>query len=186
MRHLIVFSMLFCNAMTAFADEGPNPLQDVKVAVSISNSSSGVFTYKYAVSNPSLNNGSIYNINIFLSQDPLLDTPPPSNNLAQCQHYDKHTSANALKVKPITSVGSSAPNGWGCSYGRLVGFNDGVFGWGADDTPSFVNPGSSLEGFALTSYGLPSIRDAVIEPWIDVDELSERYRENVPLTIALH
>ncbi len=182
---LIGALLLSCFASNIWAYEGPKPLRDIKVNASIDSNSTGVFSFRYEILNPSTNDGSIYSVDLFLSQDPAVDSNTSSVSLKQCPHYGRQSSVNALKVRSGTSIGSSAPAGWDCGYGRLLGFTSISYGWGAEDDPYLIKPGGSRKGFSLTSYGLPAIRDILVEPNIELDQLPKEYEENVEKTVAL-
>ncbi len=78
----------------------------------------------------------------------------------------------------MVPVGISGPDGWTSD----LGFDDqtparGFAGWGADYERFFILPGQRLEGFQLTSYGLPGIRTSEIQPYLDVDNLPDEIVE---------
>ncbi len=52
--------------------------------------------------------------------------------------------------------------------------NLGRIDWTAPDSAPLVDPGSSLEGFGLTSYGLPAIVSATVQAYVDIDSLPVR------------
>jgi hypothetical protein len=180
---LLLLSCLWVG--NAWGYEGPRPLRDIKIGVSVSSTGAGVFSYQYSVSNPSKNDGSIYSFYLFLGQDPGLDSSEVPSSLKQCPRFSEYASEQVLKNRNGTEVGSMAPPGWDCGYGNLRGFSSVSYGWGAEDNPSLIVPGKSLTGFALTSYGLPAIRDALVQPWIELDHLPQEYSENALKTAAL-
>ncbi len=78
----------------------------------------------------------------------------------------------------MVPVGIVGPSGWG--YG--LGFDDripprGFASWGSDDEPFRIFPGQIREGFELTSPALPGIRQAVVTPGIDWDNLPEDFAD---------
>lgn len=182
-----MFTLLVSLVMgsSGYAYEGPSPLQKIRMQAEISSDSGSKFTYRYSISNPSINNGSIYSINLFLGQDFELDSNPPSHGFSHCPSYYKTTSANALKARSMTEVGSAAPPNWDCTYSILRGFSEGAYSWGAADDSYLIDPGSTKAGFLLVSYGLPAIRDVLIKPAIQVDQLPNEYEGNLEKTLAL-
>ncbi|MEC4677058.1 MAG: hypothetical protein VST72_09115, partial [Nitrospirota bacterium] len=68
---------------------------------------------------------------------------------------------------------------WSCglSIERLAG-------WGSMESYS-IPPGKKMGSFILTSYAIPGIRDAKIQPDIDYDNLPDEYYGNVELTKQL-
>lgn len=96
-RALVVFIIL-CVVGEAEAYEGPSPLRDIKIDVNLTSSATGSLTYQYSISNPSTNDGSIYSIDIFLSQDPQLDSNRPSVDFKQCSHFGRQSSSDCPKL----------------------------------------------------------------------------------------
>lgn len=168
-----------------YAGNIPRPLVNLSVNPTISANSAGIFTYQYSISNPGINDGKIYSISIFLSQDATSDSSSSPDNIKHCAGYFKTSSADLLKTQTVTVVGSTSPQNWTCGYETRSGFLDKSYGWGARQERTMINPGATQSGFSLTSNGLPSIRKILIEPWIDVDALPSEYNSNVEKTVTL-
>jgi hypothetical protein len=182
-KHIVPIFAVFFNVVISYASNVPTPLEGVVIDVSVSaDRSSKIFTYQYKITNPKMNGSSIYSIDLFIGRDPLHDQEVSSSGLTQCPRFHKAASASAILKRPMVSVGSKSPYGWSCSYGQLKGFAEGSFGWGGS---RLIKPGSTLEGFTLTSYAPPGIRDALAEADIDYDQLPSEYYENSTKTLAL-
>lgn len=183
---LIGFSVFVLFSGTATAGyEGPSPLKDIKVEPTVTQDSGGVYRYNYKVTNPSVNDGEIVSVRIFIPFNPSSEASLPPTGLQQCKRFSKNSSARITAQMSIVPVGSSTPNGWSCGYAQLSGYTDGAFSFGAIDDPYLVKPGSSITGLSLFSLGPPGIRDVMVNPDIDVNRLPPEYNENVPKTVAL-
>lgn len=124
-------------------------------------------------------------MDIFIPRNPKTDKLLSAQHLKNCTTYFKSISESIIDRYPVVPVGSEAPASWSCGYGKLAGYSDGSFGWGAREDSSVIKPGHSLGGFALTSYGLPGIRDILIQPDVDTSRLPPEYSENIEKTVAL-
>ncbi len=156
----------------------PLPLQGVTVSTTVSkDTSTGIFTYRYKVFNPAINDGQIRSIDIEISRSPG-DAILSREGLVNGPRYMRHSSEDAFQRVPMVPVGISGPEGWTSD----LGFDDkipprGFAGWGSMDEPFRILPGQTLEGFQLTSYGLPGIRATEIQPGIDYDNLPDEFED---------
>jgi hypothetical protein len=156
----------------------PSPLQGVTVSAKVNKDDrTGIFTYQYRVFNPVTNDGQIWHLDIELSRS-LADAVLSRDQLVSGPRYMRHSSEDAFQRVPMVPVGISGPHGW--IYG--LAFDDqtpprGFASWGAIDDPSLILPGKALEGFQSTSYGLPGIRAAQVQPDIDFDVLPDEYSD---------
>jgi len=155
----------------------PRPLQGVVISASVSKAGDGLFTYRYRVANPASNDGQIRSLDIeiirarteaVLGRDGLINGP----------RYSSFGSEDAFRRVPMVPVGITGPDNW--VYG--LGFDDrnpprAFTGWGSLDEPFRILPGHSLEGFQLTSPGLPGVRTTTVQSGIDYDNLPEEYSD---------
>ncbi len=181
---LLIFTLLGMVGKV-HAYEGPSPLRNLKLGVVVKAKSSDIYTYEYSIANPAANDGKISSVDIFLGQNKESDVGSSNESRQHCSSYFRASSTDALKSGTVTGVGSTAPPNWTCGYGKLAGFDNGSYGWGAKDVSYMISPGKSQSGFSLISSGLPSIREVLIEPWIDLDQLPSEYDENAEKTEAL-
>lgn len=139
----------------------------------------GWFVYAYHVTNPVGNTGEIWNVKIDVL-DPAseiqfstggLTLPLGAGRLGFSDLLSRISLAAEISPTPvrpnnIVPFGQNVPPGWSGGLG-LDGF---ASFHSSDETPNIV-PGSSLAGFELLSYGLPSIREAQVIPfWVYVVE----------------
>ena len=153
----------------------------------------GKYIYSYTVFNPASNTGEIYDIKIDVSAD--VSNNGMANNTGgltiqrRLRRVDfatelfKRVDTNnrlsepwPLQVQTIVPFGQNVPSGW---FGGL-GIDSVASFTSSDDTPNIV-PGTSLGGFQLLSYGIPTIRDVQLIPfWVHVvddhDAVSEADR----------
>jgi hypothetical protein len=181
---LVVFNSLLLMTTYAFGYEGPMPLKDIKVEVETTVSSSGLYQYKYHVINPAVNDGEINSVDIFLDRNPETEESLSSEGLTHCPKHSKTGDAMATQRRPGVPVGSTAPKDWSCGYGTLANYPSVSYSWGAGGDPSLIKPGKSTE-FTLTSFGVPAIREILIQPDIDLERLPPEYNENVEKTVEL-
>lgn len=149
----------------------------------------GTYTYAYTVSNPASNTGEIWNIKIDVSADGSTNgmanktwglTLPSgliredfATALADKAAMNNHLSEPwPLQPQTVVPFGSNVPPGWWGDLGidSVASFNSGNKTWR-------IAPGSTLGGFQLVSYGVPTIRDVQLIPfWVHVvtnhDEVS--------------
>src|SRR3989338_1341734 len=130
-------------------------------------STTGLYTYSYTITNPSTNTGEIWSIDIDITK------PPDSVYLSsegltipygvRVRTFDELA---ARRDKPMVPVGILVPSSveWG---GSLTNSGTAGFSTGAGSGPggSHINPGETKGGFELISRGLPTIRQIEIEPW---------------------
>ncbi len=179
---LVLLSVSNC----AFGYEGPSPLKNIKVGCSISfDSVKGIYTYGYKLMNPSTNDGQISSMKITIGTNSQSDAVLSSDGLTQCAKYSEDASRRALQKAPSVPVGSTAPKYWSCNYAQIDKGSLGMFRWGAAKSAGLIKPGQSLDGYALTSYGIPGIQQAVVEPFIYVDALPESYEGDLKAMVAL-
>lgn len=170
---------------SARAYEGPDPLRDVLMSTKVTfDAAKGLYRFGYRIENPAKNGGEIFSVDIFLPFDPISEAPLSSAALPQCPYFDKSSSEDAPSGRYAVPVGSESPKGWSCGYETLKRYTEMSFGWGSWKADT-INPGKSLDGFALLSRGLPAIRDVLLKPDIDLDRLPDEYTENVTKTVAL-
>jgi len=165
------------------------PLKDVRITtVVLYDSSSKIYTFEYTVSNSLSNSLSIHalDIDVRLPED---SESLFSEGLDNGASYLRYTSGRALSETPMVPVGMpSAPYDW--IYGLSV---NGEAGWGSSEE-SIVKPGEVLDGFVLTSYGIPGIRKAILEPdyIVDMEDVPDdagdlyEYLDNIYNSIAYH
>jgi hypothetical protein len=174
----------FLLGIPAFGYEGPSPLKDVKIDVTTTINNSGIYQFKYKVTCPMPYDGEITSIDLFLPWRPDQEQTLSSAGLTHCPIYSKTGAEIVTQERPAVPVGSSAPKGWMCGYGMRAGYSTATYGWSAGEDPTTIKPGASSE-FSLTSYGLPAVREILIEPDINLERLPEEYKENLEKTIAL-
>lgn len=139
----------------------------------------GWFVYSYSVTNPVGNTGEIWNVKVDVL-DPTseiqfstggLTIPLGAGRLGFSDLLSRISLAGEISPTPvrqhnIVPFGQNVPAGWSGGLG-LDGF---ASFHSSDETPNIV-PGSSLAGFELLSFGLPSIREAQLIPfWMYVVE----------------
>jgi hypothetical protein len=167
--------MLLTFATSALAYDGPSPLKDIKVDFSSSfNTSTKLYIFNYKVINPQSNEGNIWKFDISLPRNPTSDMNLSMEGLTHCSDYNRRSSEDIFTKTPIVPVGSTTPNNWSCSYTVR---NGGGYGWGSNDSPYRIKPGSSLGGFSLSSYGPPGIQNVIVEPAIYYNKLPEKYED---------
>ena len=139
------------------------------------------YTYDYTVTNPAGNTGEIWDIKIDVSAD--ASTNGMANNtwgLTIPSGLSREDFATALSDRVATNNRLSEP--WPLQPQTIVPFGSNVPpGWfgelGIDSVASFnssngkwrITPGTSLGGFQLISYGVPTIRDVQLIPlWMHI------------------
>lgn len=168
-----IFTWMFIATSVTFAYEGPAPLTKIKIDFSAElNGSNGLYSYKYAVSNPASNNGEIHSIRISVSKDPGTDADVSSSGLTYCPFHSAQSAEINLATTPMVPVGASTPNGWSCNY-----MPEGTFSFGSVEPENRIMPGKSSSGYVLTSYALPGIRNISVDPVIELDLLPSNYDE---------
>jgi hypothetical protein len=165
MKNFVLLSVAFILfTQSTHAYEGPAPLQDIKIGVTVSlDGKTGVYRYLYTVTNSAKNDGQIRSIRIATRRDPATQSELASTGLKKC--VKDHTADWALQKYPFVPVGSEAPAPWSCGCGAVPELAGISCGWGASQK-TYINPGATLTGFALTSFGLPGLNEVLVEPKI--------------------
>ena len=159
------------------AEPIPAPLKGVTVSVTVSGDSGRFLVFHYRVFNPNVNDGQIRGFEIEISRSPS-EAILSRNNLENGPSYFPFSSEDALQRVPMVPVGIVGPAGW--IYG--FGYDDrtpprGFASWGSKDEPFRIFPGQTREGFELTSPGLPGIREAILAPSIDWDNVPDEFED---------
>ncbi len=147
-------------------------------ADAIFDQAAGTYTYAYTVSNPASNTGEIWNIKIDISADGSTNgmanktwglTLPSGlirEDFATALSDIVATNNRLSEPWPLTIVpfGSNVPPGWWGDLGI-----DSVASFNSGNKSLRIAPGSSLGGFQLVSYGVPTIRNVQLIPfWVHV------------------
>lgn len=140
----------------------------------------GQYTYAYTVANPAGNTGEIWDIKIDVSADGSTNGMANKTGGLTIQRLlrrvdfatelSKRVATNnrlsepwPLQPQTIVPFGSNVPPGWlgGLGIDSVASFTSG-------NAPNIV-PGTSLGGFQLISYGVPTIRDVQLIPlWMHI------------------
>jgi hypothetical protein len=129
----------------------------------------GITCFAYTVANPRSNTGSIANLSVDISKragegdassEGIVDGPGASTGLSQAVLG----GGNAV---PMVAVGLTAPARWTASITM-----EGTAVWFPIDLG--LGPGRELKGFQICSHGLPSPRNFVARPYVDVETLNLR------------
>lgn len=175
MRESLVsfFSLLFLQLSWfpgAWGEQVPVPLRDVRLRAAVAKSGS-TFTYKYLVMNPAINRSQIFKIDIDITRV-AGQTQLSRDQLVNGACYAPHISQRTLQRVPLIPVGIDGPAGWICALAPAgAPSSGGLASWGAEEQASLILPDQAMDGFVLTSPGLPGIRSATINPEIDYDSL---------------
>ncbi len=186
MSHLIRFYLFGCLLLaTQVQAVGlmPTPiLTNAKISADAAfDQAAGTYNYSYTVTNPASNTGEIWDIKIDVSAD--ASTNGMANNswgLTIPSGLSREDFVTALSDMVATNNRLSEP--WPLQPQTIVPFGSNVPpGWfgelGIDSVASFnssnrkwrIAPGTSLGGFQLISYGVPTIRDVQLIPfWVHV------------------
>lgn len=170
---IIALGLLLIGACWTPASDAspPSTLRDVSVSSRVNKiGQTGVYAYHYRVSNPPRNDGEIRSIDIEISRasdEAILSR----EGLVNGPRYSRHSSEDAFQRVPMVPVGISGPEGWTPG----LGFDAqppprGFAGWGSIEESFRILPGQSREGFQMTSYGPPGIRQVRIEPSVEPPE----------------
>lgn len=166
--------MLACMGITApswAVGTLPIPvLKDVQVSATAAyDSTTSWYTYSYSVSNPASNTGEIWMMKVDITDQhgsiQILDSsgltiPFGQSPISFDDMLNKLQSLNLPAGTSVIPIGQRAPGGWSGGFGRDGSAIFANQGMGASN----IFPGSSLNGFAIVSSGLPSIRTAQILP----------------------
>lgn len=128
------------------------------------NSTTGLYTYSYTITNPATNTGEIGSIDIDIRQ-PRDGTVLSSAGLTIphgfiTNSFDESVADFKGNFAPMVPVGSAVPPGWGGGVGAR-----GFAGFSSRTGFPKILPGETKGGFQLISRGLPTIRSIEIEPW---------------------
>jgi hypothetical protein len=163
---ILVFSMVLGIGKPVWSqDTGLIPVPvfteaGVQAAVTY-NSTTGLYTYDYTITNPATNTGEIWNIDVdirlprggkVLSSEGLMI---PHGFITDS--FDESVAIFKGDFVPMVPVGIHVPSGWSGGVGArgVASFCCGIK----------VLPGETKGGFELISRGLPTIREIEIEPW---------------------
>lgn len=149
-------------------------------AVAVFDQVAGTYTYSYTVANPASNTGEIWDIKIDVSADG--STNGMANQMGGltiqrllrrvdfATELSKRVATNnrlsepwPLQPQTIVPFGQNVPPGWlgGLGIDSVASFTSG-------NAPNIV-PGTSLGGFQLISYGVPTIRNVQLIPlWMHI------------------
>lgn len=186
LRFILLTAMIGPKISVA-AYDGPAPLEPPKISVTVSfDAAKKQFKYAYEFGNPQKGTSAIDSIAIFIGFDASKEEALSSEDLEKCRP-NFHSSFNFVNKRlPVIPVGATAQKGWDCDYAALSGSSSGSYRWSAENSEAEIRPGSTGMGFGLISYGLPGLREILLEPDIDVDALPEEYDENEEKTDQLH
>ncbi len=165
-----------CLASLATAGPIPAPLQGVVISTRVNRDSAGIFTYQYRAMNPAANDGEIWSVDIEITRR-TGDAVLSADGLVNGPRYARSISQDAFQHVPMVPVGITGPEGW--IFG--LGFDSstppaGFAGWGSSEGAR-IRSGKTLDGFQLTSRGLPGIRNAQVQPDIDYDNLPDEFTD---------
>ena len=139
------------------------------------NETTGRYTYRYAIENKASNQGEIWYIKVDISQvrkntarlrSTGLEIPYGSTNVPFNTMLSRMEPLFLPPGATVVPIGQEVPNGWLGGFGR-----DGFAGFASKSGTPKIGPGSRLDGFAIISHGVPTIRAAqVIPDWVLVIE----------------
>jgi hypothetical protein len=182
---LRIFRIVLLGFLALVANAGavglmPTPvLNNAKISSDASfEQGTGRYFYVYTVTNPAGNSGEIWDFTIDVYDDIYangmrnqtfgLTIPLGSNQVDFSVVLSNLMSVNATRSLPmplqVIPFGQVVPPGWsgGLGIDSVAHFISG------DDAPNIV-PGTSLGGFQLYSYGVPTIRNVQIMPlWMHI------------------
>ena len=163
-RWILTFGILLALPMFGFAETywgGELPSIDntrVKADVTINGD---IYDFSYIIINMANNSGYIWRFRVDVRQ-PQAGADVNGEGLVSGPGFLKQTSALILS-EPTTPkmipFGLFSPPNWHSSVDVL-----GQVGWGSNDAKYRILPDQSLDGFHITSRGLPGLRDFTIEP----------------------
>src|SRR5256885_3916118 len=160
-------------APSAFSQVGLMPiptLQGVQVqAETTFDPGTGLYTYRYTVSNPASNTGRIWNILVDMTT-----TLPPGSSVLDASgltiplgrnlfSFDREIASLQPLALPagttLVPFGQEVPTGWNGGLRR-----DGTASFSTSGPAVHILPGQTLSGFALISPGMPMIRKMRVRP----------------------
>jgi hypothetical protein len=130
--------------------------------------SEGTFKYGYTITNGPTSGGTIWLVNIDISQ-PKGGLLLSGVGLSNGQGFLANSSiAMSMRKQAVATVpvGIASPSNW---FGGVS--VSGTVQWGAGNDLAVVFPQQSVSGFQLSSPGLPAIRSFTARPHLDVDAL---------------
>lgn len=186
MSHFIkiyLFGWLLLAAQAQAVGLMPTPiLTNAKISADATfDQAAGTYTYDYTITNPAGNTGEIWDIKIDVSADAStngmanntwgLTIPWGSSKKDFATELSKRVATNnrlsepwPLQPQTIVPFGLNLPPGW---FGTL-GIDSVASFFSGDNIPN-ITPGTSLGGFQLISYGVPTIRDVQLIPlWMHI------------------
>lgn len=170
MRRLILatVSVLLTTGAVAMGAESPPLLKSVIVAASVRKSADGrTFVFRYRVVNDRGNSGDIIRVVLDIARGPG-DEILSRDGLVNGPRYTRHSSEDAFQSVPMVPVGIGGPEGWTSSLGFDAQTPPrGLAGWGSMDDPFAIEPGQILDGFQLTTYALPGLREVRVQPAVE-------------------
>jgi hypothetical protein len=183
---LLALGCLATSLSSTWSQPIPSPLQGVTMAGRLSQDpTTRIFTFDYRMTNPPVNDGAIFFIALDVSRGPG-DAVLSREGLVNGPRYFFNLSEDAFQRVPMVPVGINAPEGWFPALGTSSGDSPpGLAFWGALSKASTMGPGQTVDGYRLTSYGLPAIRAVQVRPLIDWDNLPDEFYENLEKSRAL-
>lgn len=147
-------------------------LKDVQVRVAVSQSSGGIFTFSYTITNPPTNTGQIRAFILIDVTRPTSSANVGSEGIVSGPRFNEILLPTILaelaqKGIAIVPVGLFSPENW---FSGLT--TDGEASWGSEDEPFRIKLGQTLSGFEMTSRGLPGIRGFRVKPGIPEEFLA--------------
>lgn len=161
----------------------PEPtLHDVTVeARTVFDTAKGMYRYDYHLGNPATNTGAIWYFKVDISQPVQYPAPSVPDGLTLPVGNTSRTFGEVLgELQPllptgstVVPVGQDAPPGWNGGLGR-----DGYAGFAKGSNGQTIAPGTGMDGFALFSPRVPTLRDVQAKAdWVlivpDHDEVDD-------------
>ncbi|MGO9480775.1 MAG: hypothetical protein ACLP05_03195 [Candidatus Kryptoniota bacterium] len=126
--------------------------------------STGIFQYTYSITNLNDSKGCVDGIDIDVTY-PSLGVELSNEGLLDSKHVwrDPLADSGALKIIPV-GIPSLPRSGdftstWWAGFGE-----DGHVSWTSADDMFRIAPGMALNGFVMTSHGIPGLRAFVVSP----------------------
>lgn len=172
----VIFSIvMFCQAALGNSLLPPPVFTSATITSTVAyENSSGLYRYQYSINNPSSNTGEIWKLRIDISTNTNtryipssgLYIPIGSQNIPFWTFIEMLNSTKSFLQKDMIPIGQAMPAGWNGGI-EMNGY--AVFS--SSDMAPNVAPGSTLGGFELQSYGVPTIREAQFVPlWMYVTD----------------
>lgn len=170
---LFLVIVLFCLKSNILLAVGliPEPtLNNVTVkSVAVFDNASSQYYYDYEIVNPANNTGEIWNLQLDIRYEfrnlqglQLGNLFIPYGNNNTIPFIDFLNLRSPLNLPPGTSVvpiGQIAPTGWNGGFGR-----DGFLRFSTSSNGLHILPGTSMPGFRVISYRVPTIRTIRVVP----------------------